>query len=886
MPMGSCATIKGRNFRLNHRKNITGLLLPALMVLSLGACNPDNSAEEATLHIKRSQAYEQQGQYRAAILEARNAVRLDPGNTQTIRQLATVYNTLGYYRSTLKLLGEDLTQRDPDAMMQKATAYNALQKYRSSLELLSQRDISGYSEAQLNQYQLLLGEALLGAGKTEEGLQALQQASGAYSVRAQLVQAHFAAMTGKVDDAEAIVGKLLKEDPQNAEALLLAGQIAAASGDFQRAEDTLSDALSYLPTTDIMLPQRITNLQLLSRVLTMRGRAPEAMIYNRILAESLPGVVENRNRIDESAQLIKEGKLDEAEKQLNAILEQGDSSRAGVLLGIVNYLKGDVSEASALLSENMDPETANAGTLEMLVSAKLQLNEIDQVIAILGPEVQSRAEDPALLGLYGLALLAKSDVSGEDYVVRSLALKPDNTRLRLALARFYLQQGKETDALAQLRQAYAKAPDDPMVQETLVRALAATGQRDEAVKLASTIAKANPDDARALTLAGLTLLQSDQREAGVAYLQKAVKVDEKNASAWLWLARVALQDKDFENAKTYFRHAIKIAPAGDNTYKGLISAYEGAGEADKGLAEVESYAQSDPANGIPMAVLAEFYLLNRKPEQAQEHIDEALKRQPQHAYIDSVAIRTYTAVAKKAIDKGDVESARRALSMGLSYSPNAVPLLATLADIEVMQGNVEAALKIATTLEPKAPGSALEIRGDVVFQEEPAKALSIYTTAWAIQPTAPLAHKIFYLLKRTDAADEAKAEAFTRQWAAAFPSDPVLLFNQAVIAQSKNDTAAAKELYEKLLKVAPTHVSALNNLAWLHYTDKRYDKALPLAQRASELAPENAPVLDTYGMILLASGKASDGIKTLERAHELAPDSDEIRRHLEEARKR
>ena len=136
------------------------------------------------------------------------------------------------------------------------------------------------------------------------------------------------------------------------------------------------------------------------------------------------------------------------------------------------------------------------------------------------------------------------------------------------------------------------------------------------------------------------------------------------------------------------------------------------------------------------------------------------------------------------------------------------------------------------------------------------------------------------------AADEAKAEAFTRQWAAAFPSDPVLLFNQAVIAQSKNDTAAAKELYEKLLKVAPTHVSALNNLAWLHYTDKRYDKALPLAQRASELAPENAPVLDTYGMILLASGKASDGIKTLERAHELAPDSDEIRRHLEEARKR
>lgn len=884
MPVGTRATRKARTTRMKRPAMYAGLFFTTLIALSLSACKPDNSAEEALLHIKRSQAYEGQGQYRAAILEARNAVRLDPDNPESFRQLAAVYNTLGYYRSTLKIISEQLAQADLDTLLQKAAAFNALQKYRSSLDLLASHDTGNYSAEQLSQYHLLLGEALLGSGEREAGMEALGKTAGADATEAQLVTAHFAAIEGKVADAQAIVDRLLADDPQNAETLLLAGRIAASSGDYERAEDYLSDALSYQPTTDIMLPQRIANLQLLSRVLTMRGRAPEAMIYNRILAESLPGAVENRSRIDESVRLIREGKLEDAEKLLNTVLEQGDNSRAGTLLGIVNYMQGDVSEASTLLTQNTDPETADPETLEMLISAKLQLRELDQVIAILGPEIESRSADAGLLGLYGVALLAKNDVSGEDYIARSLALKPDNTRLRLTLARFHLQQGKGSQALQELRDAYARTPDDPAVRSLLARTLVAANLQDEAVKLVSKIAADHPNDAQAQTLAGQTLLQSGQREAGVAHLKKAVEINPENALAWMSLAQVALQNRDFANAETYFRRTAELAPASDIPYKGLISAYEAAGETEKGLAEIATFTERDPANGAPLAVLAEFYLLNDKPEQAREQIEAALKRQPQNGYIESVAIRTYEGLARQAIKRGDIDSARRALAVGLSYVPNAVPLLSMLADIEIMQEQNDAALKIAATLEPQAPASALEIRGDVVFRDEPATALKSYNQAWQLQPSPPLAHKIYFILKRTDAADERQAEEFLRQWEAAFPRDPVLLFNLAMIAQANEDLTRAAEHYEELLQVAPTHISGLNNLAWIYYQNKD-QKALPLAQRASELAPENAAVLDTYGMILIAQGSTSEGIKMLERASKLAPDSKEIQNHLEEARK-
>ena len=880
MPVGaSLANLD--QFTIITRQLTQRLLLISLLALLLSACEPENMGAQTDMHLKRSQAYQGQGQYRAAIIEARNAVRLDPERIDTHTQLAIVYNQLGYYRTALKIFAQIPFASSPAAILQKATSYNALRKYRSSLRLLSQHRDAPYDEEQTSYYRLLLGEALIGSGRTDEGRLSLQQAAtGAAHIRAQLSLAQLDTLLDNPGAADEIIQRLLATNPHAPEVLLLAGKIAAHQGEYEQAEDYLSEALSYLTITDIMLPQRISTLQMLSRVLTMRGRPQEAMAYNRILAESVPEFVENRSRVEESLRLIEEGNLEEAETLLLSVLAQGGGNSAGTLLGMVKYMQGDLNEASELLSTYLDPETADVQAIELLVSAKFKLNELDQVLAILTPEVKARSKNPDLLGLYGLALIAKKDVTGVKYIKESLELNPVNGRLRLSLATFYEQQGNEAAALEQARLAYSHEADSAMVQGELIRYLLGAQRNKEAQKFATKIAADNSEDSESQTMAGLTFLRSEKLEEAVKYLHKAVEIDQDNATAWLALSRIALTEGDFESAQTYSRYVAEILPYNTMAYKAMLSAFEGGNNIEQGITSLQNYARNDPGNGVPLAVLAEFYFLNKQFEIAQTSIEEALARQTNNNYILNVAIATYSQSARIAAARGDMVTARQRIAMGLSYLPNAVPLLEILARIEITEGNQGAALAIAASLEQTAPAHALEITGDALNRTEPVKALNAYDEAWRINPNPGLARKTHRILERIN---PEKAAGFKQDWADSFPNDPGLLFVAAVNAQNNNDRALAVSTYEQLLQVQPNHITALNNLAWLYYENKN-KKALQLAQHAAELAPENAAVLDTYGVILVGRGQLQEGIDVLQRAYELAPDSAEIRNHLEDSK--
>ena len=72
-------------------------------------------------------------------------------------------------------------------------------------------------------------------------------------------------------------------------------------------------------------------------------------------------------------------------------------------------------------------------------------------------------------------------------------------------------------------------------------------------------------------------------------------------------------------------------------------------------------------------------------------------------------------------------------------------------------------------------------------------------------------------------------------------------------------------------------------MAWLYFEIKD-DRAIETAKRAVALAPNAAEVLDTYGWILVQSGKKSEGIGWLEKAKALSP-LPEIQKHLEEAKR-
>ena len=72
---------------------------------------------------------------------------------------------------------------------------------------------------------------------------------------------------------------------------------------------------------------------------------------------------------------------------------------------------------------------------------------------------------------------------------------------------------------------------------------------------------------------------------------------------------------------------------------------------------------------------------------------------------------------------------------------------------------------------------------------------------------------------------------------------------------------------------------ALNNLAWLYF-EEGDSRAVGLAERAYNRAPERAEIIDTYGWLLIKSGRLEKGLSLLEKAAKRSPENGDIRYHL------
>ena len=114
------------------------------------------------------------------------------------------------------------------------------------------------------------------------------------------------------------------------------------------------------------------------------------------------------------------------------------------------------------------------------------------------------------------------------------------------------------------------------------------------------------------------------------------------------------------------------------------------------------------------------------------------------------------------------------------------------------------------------------------------------------------------------------------------PKDLAIHFKLATTYQQQNDSNLAETHYDAILTEQNDNVIALNNLAIL-YAQKDDPRALDLAKRAYEKAPESAAILDTYGHILLKQNQANTGLTLLEKAALLAPKQNDIQLHLAEA---
>ena len=165
-------------------------------------------------------------------------------------------------------------------------------------------------------------------------------------------------------------------------------------------------------------------------------------------------------------------------------------------------------------------------------------------------------------------------------------------------------------------------------------------------------------------------------------------------------------------------------------------------------------------------------------------------------------------------------------------------------------------------------------------QRKYAEALPPMREALSRQPSSSLASRNYALLVL--AGRQPDANSYADRWVKEHPKDGTFLTQIGQQRQATKDAAGAMKAYRAALEVEPDNVIVLNNLAWL-LNEQGNPEARDLAERAYNLAPLNASVVDTLGTVAMTQGDTARAQALLRQATNLSPRDPRLRINLARA---
>lgn len=870
-----------------------GILKPLVLAISLATLNitgcsqqeSNNSKAETQQLLSRANSYFGQGQFRAAVIEANNALQKDKGNLAANTLIAQVYNELGDAKQAISVLEKIDYKSNNDAYLAYVKANVTRGKANTALELIKAAP-STLTDKQKLKLKIETARAYLISGNPQEAEKVFEEIASSSDLESKNeARTGLAAISYQAQDKEkalSLLDEVLSSDANYTDALVMKASIAFKDKDLDKTEDLLSQALLNIPNTDILTAKRVQVLDGLVNVLTRQGRTAEAMVYTKILSDARPGADAAKAQFDEAMALFREGKLKEAEEKLLQFYNENNApDAAGRVLGLIKMQEGDLEGAEEYFQQHIDPETANADTLRVVAENKLRMNNPAEALKLIEENINKSPSDPSLLAIYGLAALSHGEEQkGIQAIEKALALAPDRSRLRLALADYYTKKGNSLAAMAQLKEAVAKTPEDFAIRARLIKQLLINKQPDQAKAEAEQIAgkfTANPE---ALAIAASTFLQLKMPAQAKATYDKALSIDPKHINSLVGKSLLQIQAQQWQEAIDTTNSILAIDPDNLRAYKVLVVASAKANKLD-GLAEALKTLSKDNINAWgPDATLAEYYLSKGDPETALIHAKESLARSGFKGYPKRLASNVYMQLARIATQKKDYAEARTKLVEALQSDTNSLPLLDLLAHVEISAEKYREVDKIAKQIRDAYPDSPTPdiIESDKLFkQQKTEESKAILKALWKKTPTDAIAGRLLVLLK----GDEAKA--FAQEWSGKLQSSAEAQVSYAMLQQSNGDVDAAIATYKKALQLSPNDPRALNNLAWIFYENNKFDDALKLSTQAVLVAPNDPAILDTHGWILFNTGKNEEAKSILLKAAQLAPGSAEIQDHYKKA---
>jgi putative PEP-CTERM system TPR-repeat lipoprotein len=439
-----------------------------------------------------------------------------------------------------------------------------------------------------------------------------------------------------------------------------------------------------------------------------------------------------------------------------------------------------------------------------------------------------------------------------------------------------------------------------------VNELIANKQFDKAMAEVELLEKRQPDNATVAILKGAVYLaKRDFANARKAF-ERASKANPKSVAALMNLAQLDLLEKNTKGAQQRFQAALAIDPSNADAMVGMADV----AAAEQREADYRSWLERAVATGpsqLQARVLLGRYRLNKREFQpALKIAREARSLAPENPQVldllgsaqvavgdSGAALNTYEhlvnlspsdpqAYYKLAAVQATRQAwspARLSLGKALQLKPDFLDAEILLSAIELETERYGESLRIARDVQRQYPKSSvgLTLEGDVLMgQKQYSQAQRFYERAFAIRKSGVIAIKLHKA--QSAAGNDKEAQTRLLGWIRETPNDFAARRYLAMDYVKLGQVKPAIEQFEYMAKADPGNAAAANDLASLYQLDND-PRALPTAERAFELAPDRADVVDTLGWILFNKGDTNRGTQLIDKAAQLDPSNPAIGYH-------
>jgi len=856
------------------------------------------SAPSPEDHFASAQAYMADGHEDAAIIELRNALKNKSSFVEARAQLADLLFASGDFRAAdadygraLEALAIANTRGVPldAALRRRLTHAQWLSKIRSqqAAEVIStlsrgsgsRRKSSANSKLQPDELALL-GHARLALDDTEL---ARQEFASAIAGDDQLSLAHYgralvAWRSGDLPLAETSFRRAVELDTRDPQLLLDKADFELSQGEYAAARNSFA-LVEALPGNDLAANLGLVRVQIIEEDYAAASAALDSLlsVNPRLMpAVYLRGLV-----------AYKQGELDEAQLYMRTVLsDKADYPQALYLLGAVQFQKKNFSQAESNLATYVSDKSADASGRKLLAAVRMQTGSYEGVISALSPLAAS-SSDAQTLAMLGTAHARMGQLNeASEYLDRAVTLAPDVRELRNQLAVTLLAAGNSAQAIGQLESAIELDSELQLSDYLMVLAQLRNGDVTEALSTAQALRARAPEDPMGENLIGAVRFAQGDVLAARASFESALEKDASFQPAVLNLVRLELAEGNRDKAFAVLQDLLAIDA---NNERALLK-----------LAELElaSSALGETGQGVDSDARAESVA------RAKEHLRQAAVAHPE-------SLAPVLALARLGLFESDTAVALAESAKAMQLTPDNASVIALRIDSLLLAGDSREANLALDVLSKKLRGPGAknyrQLEGDVgearsklTLMDESARSSSLYRLLKADVESAEgdidsarsgyealLAEgsrqALFRLVALHDrSGTPQQADELLASWISTHPKDTDAEVVLGTHLLGRGEFSQARLRFESSLAAAPNNVVVLNNLAWL-YQQTGDVRAPQTAERAWSLAPENADVADTYGWILVNSGKLKLGSEVLLKAYGLAPKNLSIAYHTASA---